>query len=75
VWGRSYEEVKCFEWHKWSIEGHDNVEVDGNSGHPRFHRTDESVEKMWNRKHWDRRLSIRFMTVQLNLDKETVRKA
>jgi len=43
---------------------------DERSGHPRFHRTDENVEKVQNVVHSDKCLSIRAMTVQLNLDKE-----
>jgi hypothetical protein len=45
---------------------------DERSGHPRFHRTDENVEKVQNVVHSDKGLSIRAMTVQLNLDKETI---
>jgi len=38
----------------------------------RSHRTDETLEKVRNMAHADRSLSIRAMTMQLNLDKETV---
>jgi hypothetical protein len=47
------------------------VEHDERSGHPRSHRTDENVEKVRNVVHSHRRLSIRAVAVQLNLDKET----
>jgi hypothetical protein len=39
------------------------------SGHARSHGTDENVEKVWNLVHSDRRLSIKAMAVQLNLNK------
>jgi arginyl-tRNA--protein-N-Asp/Glu arginylyltransferase len=35
-------------------------------------RSDENVEKVWNLVHSDKCLSVRALTVQLNLDKETV---
>jgi hypothetical protein len=50
--------------------------VEGNEkrGRQRSHKTDENVEKMRNLVVLDRRLSIRSMAVQLNLDRETVKK-
>jgi hypothetical protein len=39
------------------------VEDDARSGHPRYHRTDENVEKMRNLVHSERSLSIRAMAV------------
>jgi hypothetical protein len=47
-----------------------NVDI---SGRPKSHRTDENVKKLRNSVHSGRRLSIRVMAVQLNLDKETVK--
>jgi len=32
LWGRSYEKVKCSEWHKQFKEGRENVEYDKRSG-------------------------------------------
>jgi hypothetical protein len=46
LWGRSYEKVKCFEWHKRFKEGHENVDDNEQSGRLRSHRTDENVEKV-----------------------------
>jgi hypothetical protein len=34
-----------FGWHKWSREGHENVEDDKRNGHPRSHRTNEKLKK------------------------------
>jgi hypothetical protein len=45
------------------------------SGHLRFHRTSENIDKVWHLVHSDRCFSIRAMAVLLNLDKETVKKA
>jgi hypothetical protein len=56
------------EWHKWFKEGCKNAENDERSGHPKFHRTNENVEKF----HSGRCISIRGVAVQLYLDKETV---
>jgi hypothetical protein len=50
------------------------VEEDERSGHPRSQRTDESVKEVLDLVHSDRHLSIRDMVLQLNLDKETVKK-
>jgi hypothetical protein len=49
------------------------VEVDERSGRPKFYRTNENFEKVRNLMHSDRRLRIRAMGVELNLDKITVR--
>jgi hypothetical protein len=51
------------------------VEDDERNGLPSPHRTDENVGKVRNPVHSDRRLTIRAMAVQLNLDKETMNKA
>jgi transposase len=59
------------EWLKRFKEGHENVEGDEKSCRPRSYRTDENVENVRNLVHSDRRLSIRAVIVQLNLDKET----
>jgi hypothetical protein len=58
-----------FEWHKLLKEGLENVEGEERTGRPRSYRTDESVEKVRNLVHSDRRLNFIAMAVQLNLDK------
>jgi hypothetical protein len=62
-----------FEWHKRFKEGQEDVKDDERTGCPKTHRTDENVEV---RKlvRSDRRLSVRMMAEELNLDRETVRK-
>jgi hypothetical protein len=41
LWKRS----SVFEWHKQFKEGHENVEEDKRSGHPRSHRMKIMVKK------------------------------
>jgi hypothetical protein len=67
------EKLSVFEWHKWYRKGHKNVEDNEGNGHSRSHRTDENGEKVQNVVHSDRHLRIRAMSVQLNLEKETVK--
>jgi hypothetical protein len=43
------------------------VKDDERTGRPKTHRTDENVEKV-------RKLSVRMMAEELNIDRETVRK-
>jgi len=50
----------------------DNVEIYERRGRPGCQKTDENVEKMRNLAHWDTRLSVTAVVVQVNLDKETV---
>jgi hypothetical protein len=44
IWGRSYEKVFLSGIN--GSEGHKNVEDDESSGCPRYHRTNENVEKV-----------------------------
>jgi len=69
--GEAMKKFSVFEGHKQLNEVCGNVEHNERSGHPRSHRTNENVEKVQNLLHSDRRLSIRAMNMQLNLDKET----
>jgi hypothetical protein len=49
------------------------VKNDEKCGRSRSHRSDENVENMWNLVPLDRRLIIRAVAVQLNLDEEAVK--
>jgi orotate phosphoribosyltransferase-like protein len=49
------------------------VKDDERIGYLKTHRTDENVEKVRKLVHSDRRLSVRMMAEELNLDRETVR--
>jgi hypothetical protein len=67
--GKAVRKSSVSEWHKLFKQDRENMDDDERSGRPRFHRTDEKVEKGRDLVHSDRCLSIRNMTVQLNLDK------
>jgi hypothetical protein len=73
--GEAYGKSDVFEWHKQYRNGRKNVEDDERSGRSRSHRTDEDAEKVLNLVQSDRLLNIKAMAVQLNLDKETVKRA
>jgi hypothetical protein len=51
-------------------EGRKCMEGDERSGHSRSQRSNENDEKVRNLVHWDGRLSIRAISVQLNLDRQ-----
>jgi hypothetical protein len=40
--------LSVLQWHKWFKEGLENMEDNDGCGHPKYHRTDEHVEKVWN---------------------------
>jgi hypothetical protein len=69
------EKPSVFKWHKKFKESHKNMDDNERSGSLRSHRTNENVEKVQNLVHSDRCSSIRALVVQLNLDKEMVKKA
>jgi hypothetical protein len=71
--GEATKRPSVSESHKQLKKGRENVEDDENSGRPKSQRTDENIENMRNLMHSDRRLTIRALVVQLNLDKETLR--
>jgi hypothetical protein len=73
--GEAMKKSSTSEWHKQFKEGCKNMENDERSGCPRFHTTDENFEKVQNLVQSDRRLSIRAIPGQLNLDMETVKQA
>jgi hypothetical protein len=62
-----------FEWHTSFKEGREDVKDDERTGHPKTHWADENVEKVQKLVRSDRRLSVRMMAEELNLDRETVR--
>jgi hypothetical protein len=60
-----------FELHEGFKGGCEKVEDDERSDHSRSQKTDENVAEVRSLEYSDRSLSIRAMSVQLNLDKET----
>jgi hypothetical protein len=63
-----------FEWHKRFEEGREDVKDDERTGCSKTHWTDENVETVRTLVRSDRRLSVRIVAEELNLDRETVRK-
>ncbi|KAF3830158.1 hypothetical protein GH733_001583 [Mirounga leonina] len=65
--------ARVFDWHKRFKEGREDVRDDARSGRPVTHRTDENIQKVKDLVCSNRRLTVRMMAEELNLDKETVR--
>jgi hypothetical protein len=61
-----------FEWHRTFLGGRQDVEDDERPGRPVTMKTDENVEKVRTLVRNDRRLSIRMIAEELNVDKVTV---
>jgi hypothetical protein len=74
VHGEDTQSRACvFEWHRRFLGGREDVEDDERPGHPVTMKTDENVDKVRTLVRNDRRLSIRMIAKELNVDKETVR--
>jgi hypothetical protein len=65
--------MQVFEWHKWFMEGRQEVKGDERLGPPSTSKTEENVEKISEIVQKDRRLSIQMIAEMVNMDKETVR--
>jgi hypothetical protein len=63
-------QARVFEWHRRFLGGRED---DKRPGRPVTMKTDENVEKVRTLVRNDRRLSIRMIAEELNVDKETVR--
>jgi len=63
-----YKWVKCFP------EGRENVTDEERSGWPATSRTEENIAKVHQIVHENRRLTVRSIAEQLNIDRETVTK-
>jgi hypothetical protein len=61
--GEAMKKWSVSEWRKQFKEGRENVEDDDRSSRPRYHNTDENIEKVRNVVHSDRCLNIRAMAV------------
>ena len=62
-----------FEWHRRFKEGRVDVQDDPRSGQPKTHRTDSYVDRVRTLLRSDRRLGVRVIAEELNMNKETVR--
>lgn len=65
---------RTFEWFKRFRDGRESVEDDPHTGRPQSVRTPEAIEKVRDMVKCDRRLTIRVLANELNMDKETVRR-
>jgi len=61
-----------FEWHRWFKEGREDVQDDTRSGQPKTQRTDVNVHRVRTLVHSDRRLGVRVIAEELNMNRETV---
>jgi len=62
-----------FEWYRRFKEGREDVQHDPRSGQPKPRRTDSDVDRVRNLVHSDRRLGVRVIAEELNMNRETVR--
>ena len=60
-----------FEWHRRFKEGREDVQDDPRSGQPNTQRTDENVDRERALVHSDRRLGLRVIAEELNVNRET----
>ena len=65
--------TRVFEWHKQFVEGRENVEDDLKSGRPCTSTTNTNIGKVRQLVRNDRRLTIRVIANEVEMDKETVR--
>jgi predicted transcriptional regulator len=63
-----------FEWHRLFMERREDVQEDPRSGQPKTQRTDANVDRVRNLVRSDRRLGVRVIAEELNMNRETVRK-
>lgn len=66
--------AQVFRWHKDFKNGRESVKDELRSGRPVEIRTDNNVQRVCARVHQDRRLTVRMLAEELNLNRETVRK-
>jgi len=62
-----------FEWHRRFKEGREDVQDDPRSGQPKTQRTDANVDRVQTLVCSDRRLGVRVIAEELNMNRETVR--
>jgi len=62
-----------FEWHRRFKEGREYVQDDPRSGQLKTQRTDANVDRIRTLVRSDRRLGVRVIAEQLNMNRETVR--
>lgn len=65
--------AQVFRWHKMFSEGRTNVEDEDRSGRPSTSRTDVNLARVRELVRSDRRLSVKMIAEELNINRETVR--
>lgn len=68
----SLSRAQVFRWHKSFLEGREHVEDEHRSGRPSTSKTDENIERVNTLVRSDRRLTLRMLSEQLNLNRFTV---
>ena len=64
--------ARVFEWHKPFSEDRESVKGNDRPGRPRTAVTDNNIEKLRDVTRKDRRLGVRAVAEEVNLDKESV---
>ena len=64
--------LSVFELHWWFKEGREDVLDDPRSGQPKTQETDANVDRVRTLVRSDRRLGVRVIVVELNMNRETV---
>jgi hypothetical protein len=62
-----------FEWHRPLKEGRKDVQDDPGSGQPKTQRTDANMNGIRTLTRSDRRLGVRLIAEEINMNRETVR--
>ena len=65
--------ARLFEWHKRFTSGREEVEDDPKSGRPSTTKTADNIGKVNELVRSDRRLTVRMMAEELNINRESVR--
>ena len=60
-----------FEWHRWLKEGREAVQDDPRSGQPKTQRTGANVDSVRTLVRSDRRLDVRVIAEEFNMNSET----
>ena len=66
--------ARVFEWHKRFSESRESLKDDDRPGRPRTAVTDDDIEKVRDVIRKDRRLGVRAVAEEVNLDRESVRR-
>jgi hypothetical protein len=68
----SLSRAQAFRWHKSFLEGREQVEDEHRVGRPSTSKTDDIVERVRSVVRSDRRLTLRMISSELNLNRLTV---